>query len=338
MSDAAARKVRWGVLGCAKIAVTQVVPAMRHCKYAEVAAIASRRPGAAAEAAANLGLPRHHDGYEALLADPGVDAVYIPLSNDEHVPWSLKALGAGKHVLCEKPLALSAAEAETLRAAAEKSGLKVMEAFMYRFHPQWVRAKELVDGGAVGELTAIQSFFSYFNREPGNIRNRPETGGGGLMDIGCYNISLSRWLFGAEPTRALGRIEADPDFRVDRLADAILEFDAPGGRGSSTFTCSTQLVPYQRVNVFGTAGRVELEIPFNAPPDRPCVLWRQTGGEAPVREELPTTDQYTVQGDAVSRAILEDAPVPTPLTDAVANLRVIEALRASDARGAWVRL
>ena len=331
-----ARKVRWGVLGAARIAVHKVIPGTRRAANAEVVAIASRRSEAAARAAADLGIARHHGSYEALLADDGVDAVYIPLPNDAHVPWSLKALEAGKHVLCEKPLALSSAEAQTLvDAAARRPELKVMEAFMYRLHPQWVRFKELIDGGAVGELKAIQSFFSYHNRNPGDIRNDPLKGGGALMDIGCYQISLSRWLFGAEPARALGRIETDPDFHVDRIADGILDF----GRGTSSFTCSTQLGPYQRVNAFGPEGRVELEIPFNAPPDAPCVLRTQSGrsGEygEPVREELPIADQYTVQAEAFGRAVLEDTPVPTPLTDAVANLRVIEAVRESDDRGAW---
>ena len=340
MSDAAVRTIRWGVLGAARIAVKKVIPGTRRAANAEVVAIASRRPEAAAQAAAELNVPRHYGDYDALLADPDVDAVYIPLPNDAHVPWSLKALAAGKHVLCEKPLALSAAEAQTLAdAAAARPELKVMEAFMYRLHPQWIRFKKLIDGGAVGELKAIQSFFSYFNRNADDIRNRPEKGGGALMDIGCYQISLSRWLFGAEPDRVLGRIEHDPDFGTDRLADGVLEFDGPGGRGTSSFTCSTQLVPYQRVNAFGTAGRVELEIPFNAPPDAPCVLHVQSGtaGEygAPVREELPVADQYTLQAEAFGRAILEDTPVPTPLSDAVANLRVIEALRASDESGAW---
>ena len=331
-----ARTVRWGVLGAARIAVNKVIPGTRAAANAEVVAIASRRPDAAAKAAADLNIPRHFGSYDDLLADGGVDAVYIPLPNDAHVPWSLKALAAGKHVLCEKPLALSSAEARTLADAAEKHPrLKVMEAFMYRLHPQWVRFKELIDGGEVGELKSVQSFFSYFNRNPGDIRNAPATGGGGLMDIGCYQISLSRWLFGREPGRVLGRIENDPEFGVDRIADGVLDF----GTGSSTFTCSTQLAPYQRVNAFGTDGRLELEIPFNAPPDVPCVLWRQSGraGEyaAPVREELPVADQYTVQAEAFARAILDDTPVPTPLSDAVANLRVIEALRASDDSGAW---
>ena len=325
--------VRWGVLSTAKIARLKVIPAMRHCPSAEVTAIASRCIENGQAAAAELGLSRGYGSYEALLDDPDVDAVYIPLPNDLHVPWSVRALRAGKHVLCEKPVALSAEQAEELKVEADRHPeLKIMEAFMYRFHPQWIRAKDLVDDGAVGELRSIQSFFSYFNRDPGDIRNNVGQGGGALMDIGCYNISLSRWLVGAEPRRVLGRVEDDPDFGVDRVADGLLDF----GPVTSTFTCSTQLVPYQRVHLFGTTGRVELEIPFNAPPDAPCVLWHQTGGDAPVREELAVSDQYTVQGELFSRCVLDDTPVPTPLTDAVANLRVIEALRASQNSGGWV--
>ncbi|MFH5803794.1 Gfo/Idh/MocA family protein [Alienimonas sp. DA493] len=336
MSETSAQKIRWGILGAARIAVNKVIPATKRAANAEVVAIASRRRDAAERAAADLGIARVHGSYEELLADENVDAVYIPLPNDAHVPWSLKALEAGKHVLCEKPLALSADEAQTLvDAAAAYPELKVMEAFMYRLHPQWVRFKELIDGGAIGELKSIQSFFSYYNRNADDIRNDPAKGGGALMDIGCYQISLSRWLFGAEPDRVLGRIESDPDYKTDRRADGVLDF----GRGTSSFTCSTQLVPYQRVNAFGTEGRVELEIPFNAPPDCPCILHLQSGqgGEygEPTREDLPVADQYTLQAEAFGRAILEDAPVPTPLTDAVANLRVIEALRTSDETGAW---
>src|SRR5215210_6142600 len=182
-----------------------------------------------------------------------------------------------------------------------------MEAFMYRHHPQWVRAKAIIAAGGVGELKTIQSFFSYFNDDPANIRNRADIGGGGLMDIGCYNISLSRFIFGAEPTRVLGIVEFDPNFKTDRLASGILDF----GRGTATFTCSTQLTSYQRVNIFGIDGRVEIEIPFNAPPDKPCRMWHQRRNEV---EEIvfPICDQYTIQGDLFSEAVLNDTPVPTP--------------------------
>src|SRR5690348_16930138 len=256
-------KVRWGVLSTADIGVRQVIPAMQQGTYCEIAGIASRSLEKAQAAAAQLGIPKAYGSYEELLGDPEIDAIYNPLPNHLHVPWSIKALQAGKHVLCEKPIALSAAEAEALAAEARKHPrLKVMEAFMYRHHPQWRHARQAVLDGGIGELRTIQSLFSYYLDDPTNIRNKAAIGGGGLMDIGCYNISLSRFIFAAEPRRVLGVIERDPDFGTDRLTSGMLEFD----RGTATFTCSTQLAPYQRVHICGTAGRIEIEIPFNAPP------------------------------------------------------------------------
>ena len=325
-------KLRWGVLGVAKIATNQVIPGTRTSSGSEVVAIASRDLARARAAADELDIPRAHGSYEALLEDPDVDAVYVPLPNHLHVPWSIRALEAGKHVLCEKPIAMSSTEARELQAVSERyPHLKAMEAFMYRFHPQWRRTKELVEEGAVGALRTVQSFFSYFNLDPGNIRNRPETGGGGLMDIGCYNLSLSRYLFGREPERIHGVVEMDPDFGVDRLASGTLDF----GSGTATFTCGTQLAPYQRVNVLGTEGRIEIEIPFNAPPDRPCRIWVQRGS---VVDEVSfaAVDQYGLQAEAFARAVREGTPVPTPLDDAVANMRAIEAVLESGRTGAWV--
>ncbi len=337
----AERKVRFGVLSTAKIGTVKVIPGLAKTRHCEVVAISSRRLEAAQAAAMPLGIPKAYGSYEELLADPDVDAVYNPLPNDLHVPLSIAALDAGKHVLCEKPIGLSSAEGQQLVDAGQRfPKLKLMEAFMYRHHPQWRRTKELATDGSLGELRTIQSFFSYFNRDPGDIRNRPAQGGGGLLDIGCYNVSLSRFLFDAEPRRVFGVVEIDPEFGVDRIASAILEFD----RGTSTFTCSTQLVPYQRVNVFGRRGRVEIEIPFNAPPDRACRLWRETATDdavkttAIVEELLPVADQYTVQGDLFARAILDDTPVPTPIEDAVANMRVIEAIIRSGREGRPVEM
>jgi predicted dehydrogenase len=326
------RKVRWGVLSTAKIGIQKVLPAMQQGQYCEIAAIASRDLAKAQADAARLGIPKAYGSYEELLADPEIEAVYNPMPNHLHVPWSIKAIEAGKHVLCEKPIGLSAAEAqELLDAARQHPQIKVMEAFMYRHHPQWLRAKQIVDAGGIGELRTVHSFFSYFNDDPSNIRNMADIGGGGLMDIGCYNISVSRFIFGAEPQRVLGIVEYDPNFHTDRLASGILDF----GRGTATFTCSTQLTSYQRVNIYGTTGRVEIEIPFNAPADRPCRMWHQRGGEI---EEivLETADQYTLQGDLFSQAVLDDTPVPTPLEDAIGNMRVIDAVVESGKRAAWV--
>ncbi len=325
-------KVRWGVLSTANIGLEKVLPAMQRGEYCAITAIASRSLEKAQAAAARLGIPKAYGSYEELLADPDVDAIYNPMPNHLHVPWSIKALQAGKHVLCEKPIALSAAEAQELAdAARQHPKLKLMEAFMYRHHPQWRRAKQIVDGGGIGELRTIQSFFSYYNDDPGNIRNQADIGGGGLMDIGCYNISLSRFIFGGEPRRICGIVEFDPQLNTDRLASGILDF----GRGTATFTCSTQLTPYQRVNIYGTTGRVEIEIPFNAPPDQPTKMWHQHEGTI---DEIvfDVCDQYTLQGDLLSQAILNDTAVPTPIEDAVANMRVIDAVFQSAKSAAWV--
>ena len=325
-------KVRWGILSTAKIGTQKVIPAMQRGQYCEIAAIASRDRQRAQTTADGLGIPQAYGSYEELLADPSIEAVYNPMPNHLHVPWSIKALQAGKHVLCEKPIALNAEEAQTLVDEARRHPqLKVMEAFMYRHHPQWQLAKRLVAEGKIGTLRTIQSFFSYYLDDPGNIRNQADIGGGGMMDIGCYTVSLSRFIFNAEPQRVFGNVEFDPVFRTDRLASGVLDF----GMGTATFTCGTLLTPFQRVNIFGTEGRIEIEIPFNAPPDRPCRVWYEHGKDI---EEfaLDICDQYTIQGDLFSQAILNNTPVPTPLEDAVANMKVIEAVFESARCGAWV--
>lgn len=327
-------KVRIGVLSTALIGTEKVIPAMQRGKLTEVRGLASRDEAKAREVSDRLGIPKAYGSYEALLADPDIDAIYNPLPNHLHVPWSIKALEAGKHVLCEKPIALSSEEALTLvEAGKARPDLKLMEAFMYRHHPQWIEAKELATNGSIGELKTVQSAFSYFNDDATNIRNMAGMGGGGLMDIGCYCISLTRFLFDAEPQRVVGLVENDPNFQVDRLALGMLDF----GAQSANFTCSTQLAPYQRVQIFGTTGRVEIEIPFNAPPDAPCKLWLQRG-ETIEQRVFPVCDQYTLQGDLFAQAILEDSVVPTPISDALANMRVIEALFTSASEGQWASL
>src|SRR3954447_16045812 len=327
-------KIRWGVLSTAKIAREKVIPATQRSQLGTVVAIASRDAPRAKQIAEQIGIERAYASYDELLADPDIDAVYIPLPNHMHVPWSLRAIQSGKHVLCEKPIGLSVIEAEELvNTAAASPQLKVMEAFMYRFHPQWQTVRQFVREGRIGDLRTISTQFSYFNDDPQNIRNQVGMGGGALMDIGCYAISLSRFLYDCEPERVLGEMERDPVSQVDRLTSAVLEFD----RGTSTFTCGTQIAPYQRVNIFGTQGRIEIEIPFNAPPDRPCRIWLQTKPELQSAEEtrFEICDQYTLQADAFARAILHDTPVPAPLSNAVANMRVIERIVASAASGTW---
>ncbi len=328
------KKLRWGVLSTANIGLEKVIPAMQKGEHCEMVAIASSSLEKAQTAAAQLGIPKTYGSYAELLADAEIDAVYIPLPNHLHVPWTSKALEAGKHVLCEKPIGLTTAEAEDLLDETRKQPeLKVMEAFMYRHHPQWIKARQLVYEGKIGTLQSIHSFFSYYNVDPGNIRNMAQIGGGGLMDIGCYCISLARFILGREPQRVFGKLEYDPEFKTDRLCSGILDF----GSQSATFTCATQLTPYQRVNIFGTEGRVEIEIPFNAPTDRPCRIWHQQTDEI---EEivLEICDQYTIQGDLFSLAVLKDTEVPTPLKDSAANMKVLEAVVLSSERETWSRL
>lgn len=328
-------KLRWGVLGVAGIAVKKVIPAMQKGERGLIAAIASRNLRNAQGAAAKLGIEKAFGSYEELLADQSIDAVYNPLPNHLHVPWTAKAAEAGKHVLCEKPIALSAAEAETLIAVRDRTGAKIGEAFMVRTHPQWLRVRELVRTGAIGELRSITAAFSYFNVDPNNIRNMADIGGGAMMDIGCYPINISRFLFEREPVRVAAIVDRDPAMRTDRLASAMLDFSP----GQATFTCSTQMVPFQRVEVLGTTGRIEVEIPFNAPPDKPTRIFIDDGSELAGRkarmEEFPICDQYTIQGDVFSQAIQEDLPVPVPLEDAVANMAVIDAVLAAGDSGAW---
>ena len=328
-------KVRWGVLGVAKIATEKVIPAMQRGERSAITAIASRDISRAEEAAQRLGIPKAYGSYEELLADPEIEAVYNPLPNHLHVAWSVKAAEAGKHVLCEKPISLTVADARELVAARDRTRVKIQEAFMVRTHPQWLAALEVARSGRLGHVRAIQGIFSYSNLDPENIRNILEFGGGGLMDIGCYPITTSRFIFDEEPRRVLGLVERDPAMKIDRLASAILDFPS----GQAIFTCSTQLVAYQRLHIYGTDGRVEIEIPFNAPPDRPCRIFIDDGsdlfgGGIEIRE-LPTCDQYTIQGDLFSRAVREDSEVPIPLEDAVNNMAVIEAIFRSAETGRW---
>jgi predicted dehydrogenase len=327
--------IRWGVLGAANIALKKVIPAMQKGSLTEVTAIASRNLTKAREAAGQLAIPKAYGSYKELLEDPDIDAIYNPLPNHLHVPWSVKAAEAGKHVLCEKPIAMSAVEAQTLIRARDAAGVLVGEAFMVKTHPQWLRAREIVQSGELGELRAISSVFSYFNRDPANVRNVPAYGGGGLMDVGCYPITMSRFIFGREPLRVSGLVSSDPEFGIDYLASAILDF----GSGEAVFSCSMQMVPYQTFQVFGTKGRVHIEIPFNAPPDRPCRIFVDNGkdlfGGGMRTEEFPVCDQYTIQGDAFSRSILDGTPVPVSLEDAVQNMAVIEAVFKAGRSGKW---
>ena len=330
-------KLRFGVLSTANIGLKKVIPAMQQSDFTEITAIASRDLAKAREAAKALEIPTAYGSYEELVADPNVDAIYNPLPNQLHVPWTTKAAEAGKHVLCEKPLSMTVAEAKTLLEVRARTGVKICEAFMIRSFSQWLRLRELLDEGRVGELRSVTGFFSYFNTNPNNIRNRVETGGGGVYDIGCYCIQASRYAFHQEPQRVVALVDRDPQMGTDRLASAILDFPS----GQAIFTCSTQLIPYQRVNFLGTRGRIELEIPFNPPIDRPTRMFIDSTGDLTgtgiSTEIFATGDQYTMQGDAFARAIKENTEVPVPLEDSIGNMAVIEAIFRSGSSGQWER-
>ncbi len=327
-----ADRVRWGVLGAAKIAVEKVIPAMRNGASSQVVAIASRNLEKARKAAHSLGIPKAYGTYEELLADPEVEVIYNPLPNHLHVPWSIRAAEAGKHVLVEKPVSLSVAECRTLMEARDRTGVKIGEAFMVRTHPQWIRSRELLRSGEIGQLRCIATAFSFYGRDPANVRNILEYGGGGLLDLGCYAVQVARYFFGAEPQRVVSLIERDPEMKIDSLASVLLDFP----KGQSLFTCSMQMFPHQRVQIIGDRGRIEIEIPFNAPPDRHCRIFVNTAEGIRV-EELPVCDQYGIQGELFSKAVRGQGDVPTPLEDSIRNMAVLEAIFKSEQDGCWVR-
>jgi predicted dehydrogenase len=329
------KTIRWGVLGAARIATAKVIPAMQQCEYGEIAAIASRDRGKAESAARELGIARAYGSYEELLADPNIDAIYNPLPNHLHVAWSIRAAEAGKHVLCEKPIGLNAGEARQLLEARDRTGVVMGEAFMIETHPQWVRIMELVRAGHIGPLRGVVCTFGYFKRDPDNVRNVREWGGGGLLDIGCYAIKAARMAFGGEPLRVAGTLVRDPDFDTDILTSAVLEFPS----GHCSFTCGTQIVPCQSIQFLGTTGRIEPEIPFNPMPGKTSRIRIDDGSDITgvnvVVEEFAPCDQYTIQGDAFARAILDRVPPPVPLEDALANMLVIDAVFRSAESGKW---
>jgi predicted dehydrogenase len=332
------KKLRWGVLGVARIATEKVIPAMQRSAQTEVVAIASRDADRARAAAAALGLPKAYASYEALLADPDIDAIYNPLPNHLHVPWTIAAAERGKHVLCEKPIGLSTADAAALIEVRDRTGVRIQEAFMVWTHPQWLRARDIARSGRLGDVHSYMGYFSYHNDDPADIRNVVDYGGGGLMDIGCYLLVTSRLLFAEEPRRVLGLIARDPRSGVDTLTSMILDYPS----GQAIGACGTRTVPYQRVHVFGTRGRLEVEIPFNAPPDRPCRLFVDDGrdvfGGGVETIELDTCDQYTVQGDLFAQAVRGGTDVAYPLERTLQNMRIIEAIFRSAETSQWIQL
>ncbi len=331
------RKIVWGVLSTARIGTTKVLPGMQKSDQLEIRALASRNLATAQAEAAKLGIPVAYGSYEELLADPAIEAVYNPLPNHLHVPMTLAAARAGKHVLCEKPMALNADEAAQLREVAGQ--VHIMEAFMVRFHPQWIRARELVRSGRIGRLVGIQVWFSYFNNDPGNIRNQAGIGGGALYDIGCYPVVAGRWFFESEPLRVVSLADRDPAFGTDRLFSALLDFGA--GR-QLNFSVAMQTVPYQRIQLVGEHGRIEIVIPFNAPQGATTQIKLDDGraldGAGINTQTVAESDQYQLQGEAFSAAVRGDAALPYGVEDAVQNMRIIDALYASERQGGWVSL
>jgi predicted dehydrogenase len=319
-------KVRWGVLGVSRIATNHVIPAMQRSEWCEITAVASRDFDKAKRTAESFGIPKAYGSYEALLADPDIEAIYNPLPNHLHLPWSIRAAEAGKHVLCEKPIGLNADEARQLVETRDRTGVKMQEAFIVRTNPQWLGTLGIIRDGLIGPVRSVMGYFSFFNNDPANIRNIPAMGGGALMDIGCYLINTSRFIFGEEPQRVVALVDRDPQLQIDRTTSMILDYPS----GQVIGTCSIQMARYQRVHIFGTRGHVEIQIPFNAPKDRPCQIYLNGEGR-----EFPTCDQYQIQGELFSRAIRENTAVPIPLEDAVLNMKVIDALFRSARSGMW---
>ena len=331
------KKVVWGVLSTAKIGWEKVMPAMLKSEHCEIRAIASRSLEKGRKLADQFGIPKAYGSYEELLADPEIEAIYNPLPNHEHVPMTLAAARAGKHVLCEKPVALTAKEAEQLREVA--SHVHIMEAFMVRFHPQWLSVRDRVRAGELGDVRSIHSYFSYFNNDSANIRNMADIGGGALYDIGCYPIVTARFLFGCEPLRAIALVDRDPVFQTDRMVSGLLDF---GNGRRLDFTVSTQSVGYQRVQVCGTQKRIEIQIPFNAPLGGATDVLTDDGKRldlgSTTTETIPACDMYTLEIDAFSRVVRGEIPLPYGVEDAILNMRVIDALFASEKTGAWVNV
>jgi len=326
-------RLRWGILSSSKFARTKVIPALLNAPSLEVAAIASRDAATARAHADSFGIPTAYGSYEELLADPTIDVIYNPLPNHLHIPWSIRAAQAGKHVLCEKPLSMHAGEIDELIAARDAAKVVVGEAFMVATHPQWIWTKAAIEEGKIGQLRAVQGFFSYNNVDPANIRNKADAGGGAMMDIGCYTIFTPRFVIGRNPVRVCAQIERDPQFQTDRLSTAILDF----GDVHCQFICSTQLNPYQRMHFHGTKGRIEIEIPFNAPPDKPTQVFLDNGS-GPVAQTFDICDQYTIEGEAFSAAVRGERPVPVSLETAKGNMQTIDAVFQAARENRWVSL
>lgn len=330
------RKIQWGILSTANIGIKRVIPAILSGERGAIAAIASRDASRAAEVAARFAIPRSYGSYEALIGDSAIDAIYNPLPNHLHVEWTVKALNAGKHVLCEKPLGINAPQTQVIVEARDRSQKRVIEAFMVRHHPQWHRVRALVRAGRIGTVRSIQSAFLFTMLDPNNVRNQAKLGGGALYDVGCYPLVTARYIFGAEPTRAIAMINRDADVGVDTLTGGLLEF--PGGR-QLVFSCAFRAAAYQRVTISGADGRIEMPVPFTPPKDLACRIMIDSGrsldGTSTEFEDFPAVDQYALQCDAAAAVFLGETAQEFPIEDGIATMRIIDALYRSAASGQW---
>jgi predicted dehydrogenase len=323
-------KVKLGVLGVSSHFLKRTLLPLKQSKNVDLYAVASRDAEKSKEAAEKFGIPKNYGSYEDLLKDPDVEVVFIPLPNHLHLEWIKKCADAGKHILCEKPLTMNALEAEEAVNYAASKGVILMEAFMYRFQPQWIRAKEICDVGEIGSIVSIQTIFSYNNPDPNNIRNIAEYGGGALMDIGCYAISVPRFILGIEPLRVISLIEKDKKFQTDKHTSALIDF----GKTQVVFTVSTQTYPYQKVFIHGSAGNITIQIPFNTFVDVPAVITVQSSvGERNIY--FDPADQYGLQFEAFAEALRKNNPAPISPGDAVNNMKVIDAVFKSAESGDW---
>jgi predicted dehydrogenase len=332
------KKVSWGVLSTAKIGLERVIAPMQKAANLSIDAIASRDHAKAKAAAKQFGIARSYGSYEELLADPALEAIYIPLPNNLHVEWAERVASAGKHVLVEKPLAMSAEEAKRLIAARERTGKLIIEGFMVRYAAPWIETLKLIASGRIGAVSGVQAHATYANLDPNNIRNLADMGGGGLMDVGCYVILFSRMIFGTEPRRVVSLIDRDPKMKTDRRSSIILDFP----NGQATLFVSTQLARAQRVRIFGDKGSIEIGIPINIPDDRPGRIavddGRDSVGTGAETLDFPAANFFTLQGEAVSRMIRGETPAGMTLEDSIANMRVIDAVLRSERSGGWEKV
>ncbi len=318
--------LRWGILGAAKIARNRVIPAIQSSKNGIVTAIASRNPQNVEVYAEETGITRIYDNYDALISSSDIDVVYIPLPNHLHVPYAIKAARAGKHVLCEKPIALSATELQQLIKVQSETGMLIQEAFMVMSNPLWSKAKAMIQNGVVGELRTLSGNFSYMNTDPGNVRNVPEYGGGALMDIGCYLTLASLYFFDQDPVDSNGYQILDPEFGVDYLTSGAIEFPS----GHAIITCSTQSMPQQSLILEGTTGRIRFEIPFSHPDDHPGVFYLDSGPDifrlSSDRIEVPAFNHYRNHVEYFAEIVVGERQNHFDLEYSLRNMKLIDAL------------